>query len=141
MKLKILNLIISGRKQFMADAKDALFSSKSSKENTHAMYFDSEETIKRLLTANKLQILMAIARCAPESINQLAKILDREYPHVLKDCNTLETMGFIKYEKMKGARKQFIPKLVFDYDIIRIKSNLEEIYPISLKSNNLLLQT
>ena len=139
MKLKILNLIISNRKQFMTEARETILLGKNGKKDSHSIYFDSEETIKKCITTNKQQILMAIARLSPESINQLAKVLSREYPHVLKDCNFLETIGFIKYEKLKGPRKQFTPKLTFDYDIIRIKSHLEEIHPISQRSNNLLL--
>ena len=139
MKLKILNVVISSRKKFMADLRKSFSSGEILEEENNSISFDSFETFKRLVTANKLEILMAIARLRPESINQLAKLLNREYPHVLKDCHSLEVLGFIKFEEVEGARKQFVPMLVFDYDIIHVKSKIEEIFPISEQSNRVLL--
>jgi predicted transcriptional regulator len=91
------------------------------------------------MTANKLEILMAIARLKPASINQLAKLINREYPHVLKDCRSLEVLGFIKLEEVGAARTQLAPMLIFDYDIIHVKSQIEEIFPITEQSNRVLL--
>ncbi len=139
MKLKILNVVISSRKKFMADLRKSVSSGEILEEENNSISFDSFETFKRLVTANKLEILMAIARLRPESINQLAKLLNREYPHVLKDCHSLEVLGFIKFEEVEGARKQFVPMLVFDYDIIHVKSKIEEIFPITEQSNRVLL--
>ncbi len=139
MKLKILNVVISSRKKFMADLRKSISLGENSEEENNSISFDSFETFKRLVTANKLEILMAIARLKPESINQLAKLLNREYPHVLKDCHSLEVLGFIKFEEVEGARKQFVPRLVFDYDIIHVKSKIEEIFPITEQSNRVLL--
>jgi len=139
MKLKVLNVVISNKEQFMKGLSRALKKRGSSLDEDNTIEFDSFETFKRIITLNKIQILMAIARLKPESINQLAKLVDREYPHVLNDCNALETYGFIRLDDVGGARKQFKPRLVFDYDLIRLKTNLEEVLPISERSNNLLL--
>lgn len=139
MKLKGFNIVISSKDQFALGVKHVLKHHKSRLENNHSLEFDSFETFKRVLTINKLQILIAISRLRPASINQLAKLIDREYPHVLKDCNALESYGFISLEEMGKARKQRTPKLVFDYDFIRIKSKFEEILPISERSNKILL--
>ena len=139
MKLKILNVVISSRKKIMADLRKSVSLGEILEEENNSISFDSFETFKRLVTANKLEILMAIARLRPESINQLAKLLNREYPHVLKDCHSLQVLGFIKFEEVEGARKQFVPMLVFDYDIIHVKSKIEEIFAISEQSNRVLL--
>ena len=139
MKLKALNVVISNREQFMSGPKKSMSESNFLFEDDYSIEFDSFETFKRLMNLNKLQILMAISRLRPESINQLAKMVKREYPHVLNDCNALETYGLIKLHEVGGARKQFTPRLVFDYDFIRVKTNLEEILPISERSNTILL--
>jgi predicted transcriptional regulator len=139
MKLRVLNIVISSREQFVSGLKRAMKSSNLLFEEDNSIEFDSFETFKRVMTLNKLQILMAIARMRPESINQLAKLVNRDYPHVLSDCKALETYGFIKLDEIGGARKQLMPKLVFDYDFIRVKTNLEEILPISERSNKILL--
>jgi predicted transcriptional regulator len=139
MKLKVLNVVISNKEQFMKGLSRVLKKRGSSADEDNTIEFDSFETFKRVITLNKIQILMAIARLKPESINQLAKLVEREYPHVLNDCHALETYGFIRLDDVGGARKQFAPRLVFDYDLIRLKTNLGEILPISERSNNLLL--
>lgn len=136
MGLKILNVKIHSTKEFMKDVKESLLG-KNKILNT--LSFDSIETFKKVISANRLQILMAVSRLKPESINQLAKLLDREFPHVLKDCRALEEFGFIKFEEAKGPRKQISPRLASEYDIIRVNSTLEEIFPISERSNQLLL--
>ncbi|HAZ13818.1 MAG: hypothetical protein A2X86_14515 [Bdellovibrionales bacterium GWA2_49_15] len=139
MGLKILNIVFSSQEDFMKDVKSSLFDEKKLDHSSDTISFDSIETFKRAMSSNKLEILMAIARFHPESMNQLAKLLNREYPHVYKDCKTLETLGFIKLREMDIARKQLIPSLAFEYDIIRVQSKIEEIFPISALSNRVLL--
>lgn len=139
MKLKILDILISSNDEFLGELKEAIFNGKNSERANKSISFDSSESFNRLMTSNKIQILMAIARLQPDSINKLAKILNREYPHVLKDCKVLELLGFIKLNEKVSARKQLIPKLSFDYDVIRVKSSIEKMIPISEKSNYVLL--
>lgn len=140
MKLKILNVKFEGRDDFMNDIRESLFEGKDPSKGNKDLSFDSIETFKRFMSQNKLQILMAISRLKPESIYQLEKILSRKYPHVLKDCRQLEALGFIKLIEADGARKQLQPELVFDYDLIKVNSILEEIFPISERSNQVLLE-
>lgn len=140
MNLKVLNIVISNKEQFMSGLKRSLSASRSLPEEHSSIEFESFETFKRVMTFNKIQILMAVARRKPQSIKQLAKLVDREYPHVLNDCKALENYGFIELEDVGGARKQLAPRLVFDYDFIRVRTSLEELLPISERSNNILLE-
>ncbi len=140
MKLKALNIVISTKDQFIGGLKREMKSSQRAGKNENSIEFESFETFKRVMSLNKLQLLMGIARFRPRSIYQLAKLVEREFPHVLKDCYALENYGFIKLEEVEGARKQLMPKLIFDYDFIRVKASIEEFHPISERSNNLLLK-
>lgn len=139
MKLRILTVVITNRDELITSMRKAISNKGANSQKDHSIEFDSFETFKRVINLNKIQILMAIARLKPNSIKQLSKIVDREYPHVLKDCNSLEAYGFIKLVETGGARRQLTPKLIFEYDLIRIKSHIEELLPISERSNNLLL--
>lgn len=141
MKLKVLNIKISKRDDFFKGVEESLNSGQAFYDKSNSIEFESMDIFKRLMTKNKLQILICISRIRPQSINQLAKFLQREYPHVLNDCHALETYGFIKLEDVEGLRKQFRPKLVFDFDLIRVQTRLEEIIPISEKSNQILLSS
>jgi len=139
LKLKALNIIFSSHEAFISDVQDALFNDKNSSVLNESISFDSMETFKKVITPNKLQILIAISRTNPESINQLAKTLGRDYPHVLKDTKSLEVLGFIRIEETEGVSKQLTPKLIFDYDIMRVRTELEEILLISERSNSVTL--
>jgi predicted transcriptional regulator len=138
-KLKCLNIIFESYDEFMKDIYQILDKSES-KYNTSENHisFDSYDTYKRLITNNRLELLMAIARLKPESINQLARLVKREFPHVHKDCHALATYGFVKLVEVEGARKQLKPSLAFDYDVIRVNGKIMELFPISDASNRVL---
>ncbi len=140
MKLKALNIIFSSHESFMSDLKAALFENKTSIDTTDSISFDSPDTYNKIMTPKKLQLIMAIARLKPESINHLARILSREYAHVFKECKILQSLGFIKLiEVGSGQKKQSQPILAFNYDLIRVKAPIEEIFPITEESNRILL--
>ncbi len=137
-KLKSLNIVFNTHDEFMSEGKEAVLTGKGLPELNESISFVSIELYRRLMTPNKLELLVAIARMKPASINQLAKLLKREFPHVHKDCRSLEFIGLIVLEDTANARKQLRPKLAFDYDLIWVKSELEEFFPISEAANKVL---
>ena len=140
MKLKTLNIIFSSNEEFMSDLKSALFENKTSIDMTDSISFDSLDTYNKVMTPKKLQLIMAIARLKPESINHLARLLSREYAHVFKECKMLQTLGFIKLVEVgSGQKKQSQPILAFNYDLIRVKAPIEESFSITEESNRVLL--
>lgn len=140
MKLKILNIIFSSNEEFMSDLKSALFENKTSIDMSDSISFDSLDTYNKVMTPKKLQLIMAIARLKPESINHLARLLSREYAHVFKECKMLQTLGFIKLVEVgSGQKKQSQPILAFNYDLIRVRAPIEEIFSITKESNQVLL--
>lgn len=129
-KLKCLDIVFSKRDDFLKEVDEMLLN-KSSAIKSSKVTFDSVETVHKVLSQNRLAILKTISRLKPVSINQLSKQLAREQPHVQKDCRYLEEIGLIKLVKAPGLKKQYAPKLAVDFDIIRIKSNPEDCFPIS----------
>lgn len=141
MKLTTLTIEFESVDTFMKDIENSLFKGKDPSVKNKSLSFDSYETFKRFMSPNKIQILMAISRLRPESVYQLEKMLNRKYPHVLKDCRQLENIGFITLNKSNKLKKQLRPSLIFDYDLIRVNSTLEQVYNISKRSNDFLLKT
>ncbi|CBW26608.1 hypothetical protein BMS_1783 [Halobacteriovorax marinus SJ] len=144
MSLEVLNINFQNKDEFLNEINGALFHGKEVKFHKKELSFDSIETFKRVMSQNKLQILMAISRLKPESVYQLEKsLLNRKYPHILKDCRQLESLGFIRLVESKGSKRQLRPELTFAYDIIKVNSKnpeLIEIFNISLRSNRVLLE-
>jgi len=139
MKLKSLDIEIISTDDYRTNVKNIISGNIKSFQHQNLNAYQSIELFKKIMTPNKLQILMAISRLKPVSINQLSKFLVREYPHVFNDCKSLEAEGFIHLEEQDGLRKQLKPKLIFDFDIIRVKAPIEEIYSISERANKVLL--
>jgi predicted transcriptional regulator len=139
MKLKCLNIIFQESKDFFADVDLALKTGKglnTRAENT--LKFDSVKTFNNIMTVNKIQILRAISQYNPESVYQLANLLNREPNHVLKDCRLLESYKFMKLEETDSSRSSLRPVLAFDYDVIKTSSPFTSPYTISERSENLL---
>ena len=85
------------------------------------IYFDSLNSFRSFMTIQKLEILAVVANAKPNSIYELSKMLSRAIAAVQKDCQSLEAVGFIVFEKEKGGRGTLTPMLVFDYNCILVK--------------------
>lgn len=95
--------------------------------------FESLNGFRNFMTLQKIELLTVIASLNPKSVYELAKIVDRAIAAVQKDCNALESCGFIYYDQEKGGRKTITPKLKFNYDRIIVEMP-EHPYELSFKS-------
>lgn len=134
MKLKMLNIKFKTQDQLIREVKGALSGKTTAIDKKNELVFDSIESFKRFMSTNKLELLITISKISPESIYQLAKIVDRKYPHVLKDCRELEFFGFLKFVESTNARKCIKPELQFNYDMINVRNPVPTILPISSRS-------
>jgi len=85
--------------------------------------FDSVPSFRSFMSSQKLQILSVIRSSKPQSIYELAKLVDRDFASVKKDCDTLEAAGFIVSKETKGEKDQRtrkVPRLLFDYEEILV---------------------
>lgn len=106
---------------------------KGSLQPKDVVFFDSLNSFRNFMTLQKLELLTMIAAAKPKSVYELAKMVDRSLGPVQNDCNILESIGFIVYEKQKIGRKSVIPKLKFNYDTIIVELP-EYPYELSFKA-------
>ncbi len=78
------------------------------------VYFTSLEAVRNFLTPRRLDILHKIKQKNPRSIYELAKILKRSFPSVLRDVETLTRHGLVKLTKAKTARRSVHPTVSYD---------------------------
>jgi predicted transcriptional regulator len=90
-------------------------------QSKNMIYFDNINSFRGFMTFQKIEILSIIANIKPKSIYELAQILERSLAPVQKDCQILERIGFIKFQREKGGRGSIKPILRFNYDRIIIK--------------------
>jgi predicted transcriptional regulator len=138
MKLKAINVYFKKTDDIFAEINLAIKSQKSVVQKKNSINFDSPQTWRSLMSNQKQEILVAIARYRPSSVYQLAKILGRPSQHTLKDCRHLELVGFIKLVDSKDARASLRPELAFDYDVIRLHTPMNFSILLSAKSEQVI---
>lgn len=124
MKNKTLNIVFESWSDFKSRTKKELREVVAGKaayiQPQDVLVFDSVASYQRLMSEQKYMILAAIRNLKPTSIYQLAKLVERDFANVKKDCETLEASGFIVLEDSGDNRGTKIPKLIFDYNVIEI---------------------
>jgi len=65
------------------------------KEPIQRLYFQDLQTLLRVLTPRRLELLKRLYDQGPMSVRALAKTLNRDYKNVHQDVQTLEQVGLI----------------------------------------------
>lgn len=102
------------------ELKKSIKTGKASIKSKNVIRFTSVAAYQQFMSDQKYSILAAIYLYKPKSVYQLAKILDRPQPNVIRDCDLLEGHGFIVQEETGEARKTKIPKLSFSYNAVLV---------------------
>ncbi len=84
-----------------------------------ALYFESIDALRSVLTNKRIEILRTIKKQKPGSIYELAKILNRDLKNVSEDVKLLAELGFVTLEKVKTDRKRTVPTV--DYGEITME--------------------
>lgn len=82
------------------------------------VYFENLETIRKILTDRRLEILKVIKEKKPSSVYQLAQILKRDLKNVSEDLRLLEQCGLVSLKKSKTDRERITPTV--NYDAIQL---------------------
>lgn len=105
---------------FKAEMRESLVKRKPSIQPKYKIYFESNESFRKFMTLHKIELLSVIRAKQPDSIYELAKIVNRDFGSVLKDCHGLAGVGFIILEEVGDVRNTKRPKLSFNYSAIAI---------------------
>ena len=121
-KIKPLKVTFESLDGFVVKSRKALQAAiqnkKKSVQKKDVLIWASVEAYQQFMSDQKYTILAAIYKYHPQSVYQLAKILNRAQQNVARDCDLLEGHGFIKFEESGEGRKVKSPQLVFDYNAI-----------------------
>ncbi|MCM2323780.1 MAG: MarR family transcriptional regulator [Oligoflexia bacterium] len=115
MKPKFLEVRFQSFDEFKKEVKSALAKRTPSTQPSNTIMFDSVASFRHFMTIQKIELLTAISTRRPMSIYELAKMVDRDFAAVLRDCTGLEQTGFITLKESKDRKKTKIPLLRFDY--------------------------
>jgi predicted transcriptional regulator len=79
------------------------------------MLCDSLDTMLKLISKSRFEVFGGIVEHKPQSLYELAQLLDKDQGNVLRDAKVLENLGLIELKSIKdGSRERFQPKALFD---------------------------
>jgi len=120
MKLKDVEIIVMNDEEY-GDHLNKLFEKvkegKLNESEPHKIVSRTTEDIVKILTRERIRLLHIIRENKPESISELARILDRKEPNVHNDLTFLEGIGLLEIKKGRNHVKK-VP--VVDYDALHI---------------------
>src|SRR5947209_1953169 len=88
----------------------------------HQVSFASIKDITEEFLSPRPKLFACLVEKQPQSLYQLAKLLNRDYANVYKDVKSLVAMGIIKLTK-EGERMRPVPlyqQIVFDFQVKQV---------------------
>jgi len=122
MKLKKIDIGIKGLEKSLQDFARAWKSLESGRKvkPEKGTYFDSIDTMRSVLTNNRLLILKAIRKHHPKSVYELAKQLGRDLKNVNHDLRLLSDIGLVTLETTEIDRKRVVPQVDYRKIVLEI---------------------
>ncbi len=82
--------------------------------------FEDLDTMRKVLSDERLRILKTIRKDHPQSIYELAKMLHRDVKNTFDDVQFLAGAGLIDLKKTKDGREKTTPTVNYDRILLQI---------------------
>jgi len=73
------------------------------------LVFPNLQTLRSILTDERIRLLSLVREKKPVSVNALAKLAKRKYANVFVDVKNLGRLGLVKLVREKGSTKPIMP--------------------------------
>jgi predicted transcriptional regulator len=113
MKLKTARLVIESRRNVTLRWAKAMKGRFDDNADVEVISFNDWNTLARIISPPRLEILAAIPSSKPRSISALAKMLGRDFKNVQADVHFLASIGLIDLRK-GGVRNSLLPRAKFE---------------------------
>ncbi|MEK6591187.1 MAG: MarR family transcriptional regulator [Nitrospinota bacterium] len=122
MKIKKIDIGIKGLRESLKDFTETWKKLESGKKvkKEEGIYFDSIDSMRSVLTNNRLTILKTIRENHPQSVYELAKLLRRDLKNVNQDLKMLAEIGLVTLEKVETDKKRVIPHVYYNKILLEI---------------------
>ena len=108
MKLKKAKIVIQSIDDIKKEWKKALGGKIKSIQDERTIIFISLESLSKVMTSERLEVLAIILKEKPKSIYALAKLVDRDFKNVHSDVKLLAEIGLIEL-RSHGKRESLQP--------------------------------
>lgn len=116
MEVRNVTIRIGGLKSALREAAEVVEKVKRGEKVTpkSSIGFESIDTLRKVLTPKRLELLKAIKEKSPGSIYELAKIVGRDLKSVNIDVHVLKEYWLVSLEKSQEGRARVRPEVSFD---------------------------
>lgn len=117
MKTMIFKYRPNNKSRMLKDMEKAITGKPQVFEDT--VFFESLDLVDSFINPMKAKIIRAIQKSHPQSIYELAQLLDKDQGYIQREVKFLEGLGILEIEIVKDAgRSRSVPKVVYDKFII-----------------------
>ena len=122
MRVKNIKIAIKSDPVLFSEIKQVWNSlEKGEKVQKHkGIYFENLDTMRKVLTEERLRILKTIKTKNPQSIYELAKLIGRDIKNTFNDVQFLAQVGLIELKKAKEGREKTTPQVNYDQILLEI---------------------
>jgi predicted transcriptional regulator len=122
MKVKNIKMAIKSDRELFNEVKKVWKNlEKGGKVPKHeGIYFEDLDTMRKILTVERLKILKTIKKNSPRSIYELAKLIERDVKNTFDDVQFLAQVGLIELKKTKNGRAKTTPQVNYDQIVLEI---------------------
>jgi len=122
MNVKKIDIGIKGLAESLKDFSEAWNKISSGKKvrKEEGIYFDTIDTMRAVLTNNRLLVLKTIRERKPGSVYELAKMLKRDLKNVNQDLKMLSDVGLVTLEKTETDKKRVVPHVDYAKILLEI---------------------
>jgi predicted transcriptional regulator len=122
MRVKNIKIAIRSDPVLFSEIKQVWNSlEKGEKVQKHkGIYFENLDTMRKVLTEERLRILKTIKTKNPQSIYELAKLIGRDIKNTFNDVQFLAQVGLIELKKAKDGREKTTPQVNYDQILLEI---------------------
>jgi predicted transcriptional regulator len=92
-------------------------------DEKYVLSLPDEEALDRVLSAKNLELVRTIATQEPDSVRELARLVERDIKNVSTALNQLENLGLVELEEVGRAKK---PTVWYDHVEIDIQIGPDE---------------
>lgn len=117
MKIRdVQKIVIEPKEQSFRRAAEAFEKLRKGEHVTpsRTLGFSDVVAFRKFFTERRIEMLHAIRQKQPESVYELAKLLNRDLKSVNTDLAVLKRLDLVQLEKRKLGRTRVIPRVLFD---------------------------
>ncbi len=122
MKVKNIKIAIKSDEEILKEIKEVVKKIESGEKvkKREGVSFDSIDSMRKVLTEERLRVLRTVRKERPASVYELAKKLKRDIKNTFNDVQFLAQAGLLEIKKTRVGREKNTPLVNYDKILLEI---------------------